>query len=91
MHLVLIGALVVAGAVASTMPAQAQYASCHELWVERNSIFKARGYCFKTRRAISYFGNAGCRYDYEEDVPLSAYERAYVARIRAAERALGCR
>ncbi|RAI45131.1 YARHG domain-containing protein [Rhodoplanes roseus] len=65
--------------------------SCEQLWVERNSIFKARGYCFKTSRAISYFGNAGCVYDVEEAVPLSPGERARVAQIRAMERQYGCR
>jgi hypothetical protein len=28
------------------------------LWVERNSYYKEAGYCFKTTRAISYFGVA---------------------------------
>jgi hypothetical protein len=32
---------------------------CFDLWVQRNSIYKAYGYCFKTPKAISYFGN--CR------------------------------
>src|SRR5207249_301574 len=40
-------------------------ASCDDLWVARNTIYKNRGYCFKTQRAISYFGNAGCRYNNE--------------------------
>lgn len=64
---------------------------CGRLWVERNAIYKAKGYCFKTQRAISYFGNAGCMYDYEEEVPLSRGERQRIGRIRAEERALGCR
>ncbi|MBK5961384.1 hypothetical protein CCR97_24720 [Rhodoplanes elegans] len=64
---------------------------CEQLWVERNSIFKARGYCFKTSRAISYFGNAGCVYDVESMVPLSPGERARVNQIRAMERQYGCR
>jgi hypothetical protein len=59
--------------------------------VTRNSIYKERGYCFKTQRAISYFGNAGCRYDAEEDVPLSPKERVRVRDIRAQERSYGCR
>jgi hypothetical protein len=71
--------------------ANAQGDACSRLWVQRNSIYKANGYCFKTQRAISYFGNAGCEYDYEGDVPLSRSERARIARIQAEERALGCR
>ena len=71
--------------------ANAQSSACFRLWVERNEIYKANGYCFKTRRAISYFGNAGCEYDNEADVPLSRSERARIARIQAEERELGCR
>ncbi len=71
--------------------ASAQGDICSRLWVQRNAIYKANGYCFKTERAISYFGNAGCIYDNEGDVPLSRAERTRVARITAEERALGCR
>jgi hypothetical protein len=64
---------------------------CQSLWVERNAIYKDAGYCFKTDRAISYFGNAGCRYEYEGDLPLSPRQRARIASILAEERANGCR
>lgn len=72
-------------------PAFAQGGMCQQLWVERNSIYKARGYCFKTARAIAYFGNAGCVYDVEAAVPLSRGERARVNQIQAMERDYGCR
>ena len=71
--------------------AEAQAQSCGELWYERNSIYKAAGYCFRTPRAISAFGNAGCVYDSEYDVPLSPRQRRRVQSIRALERDLGCR
>ena len=64
--------------------------SCGELWVERNSIYKANGYCFNTQRGISYFGNAGCQVDDVRAVPLSHANRARIAAIAAAERAKGC-
>lgn len=64
--------------------------SCEELWSERNAIFKAAGYCFRTPQAIRAFGNAGCQYDDEADVPLSTRQRDQVAQIRATERQLGC-
>jgi hypothetical protein len=64
--------------------------TCQQLWVARNSIYKARGYCFKTPRAISYFGNGGCIHQNEGDVPFSAAERAQIAQIRSQERAMGC-
>jgi hypothetical protein len=69
-------------------PADAQ--SCQQLWVERNSYYKRHGYCFKTQRAIAYFGNAGCRYHNEGAVPLSSAERARIAQIQRLERTYGC-
>src|SRR5205085_122943 len=69
--------VLVAGLIGFVPLAQAQ--SCQDLWVERNSYYKQHGYCFKTSRAISYFGNAGCSYDNEGAVPLSPYERRRVA------------
>ncbi|TGD96221.1 YARHG domain-containing protein [Methylobacterium nonmethylotrophicum] len=64
--------------------------SCDDLWYERNAIFKAAGYCFRSARGIQIFGNAGCRFDDEADVPLSARQRARVAESLASERRLGC-
>ena len=63
---------------------------CQELWVMRNEIFKANGYCFKTARAINYFGNGGCSYHNEGAVPLSGGERAMIRSVRASERRQGC-
>ena len=64
--------------------------SCEALWVERNSYYKNAGYCFKTRRAISYFGNQGCMYDNEGSVPLPRGVRARIAEITSLERRNGC-
>jgi hypothetical protein len=79
-------------ALAATMLATPGFAQgvCQRLWVERNSIYKAAGYCFNTQRGIRYFGNAGCSYDDVRQVPLSAYDRARIADIVAQERAMGC-
>lgn len=74
-------------AMASSVNAQG---TCQRLWVERNSIYKAAGYCFNTPRGVRYFGNAGCSYDNVRDVPLSDSDRARIARIVAEERAMGC-
>ncbi len=79
--------------VATTLPGLAQdYRgwSCRDLWVERNQIFKDAGYCFNTQRAVRYFGNAGCIYDRQADVPLSANQRRIVAEIVRIERFTGC-
>ena len=70
--------------------AQSYAATCQQLWVERNSIYKSAGYCFKTPRAIARFGNAGCLHDSEGDVPLSAAQRRHIGSIVAEERAQGC-
>ena len=66
-------------------------ASCGELSYERNLIFKRAGYCFRTAAQISRFGNAGCQYDNQADVPLSARDRAAIAEILHGERVQGCR
>jgi hypothetical protein len=68
----------------------AQAGICDDLWVQRNSIYKAYGYCFKTPKAIAYFGNAGCQYDYEGDIPFSYADKSRVLAIKKQERALGC-
>ena len=58
--------------------------------VVSNNIFKDAGYCFKTPRAIRTFGNAGCGYDSESDVPLSERDRQRVNAIQRIEREKGC-
>jgi hypothetical protein len=80
--------LAVATLAASIPPAFAQ--NCQQLWVERNSYYKAHGYCFKTARAIAYFGNGGCYIRNESRIPLSPRERARIAEINRLERSLGC-
>ena len=64
--------------------------SCDYLWRQRNGIFKAAGYCFRTPRAISIFGNAGCRYDNQSDVPLSDRDRQLINMIQQVERMKRC-
>ena len=77
-------------AAAIAVPSSASAQTCQSLWVERNSYYKAAGYCFKTARAIAYFGNAGCRHDDEASVPLSPAVRARIAEIIRLERRFGC-
>ena len=64
--------------------------SCGDLWYRRNEIFARNGYCFKTDRALRVFGNRGCRFYVEGDVPMSRAEREEVEIIRAIERRKGC-
>ena len=82
--------MVIVAASAAATPALAQ-GICQSLWVERNSIYKDAGYCFKTARAINYFGNNGCRYDVEAALPLSYSQRARIQEVLSLERANGCR
>jgi hypothetical protein len=63
---------------------------CGQLWHQRNSIFKVGGYCFRTPRAIGSFGNAGCKYENINDVPLSDRDRQLIGAIRVTERAKRC-
>ena len=78
-------------AVIETPAANAQGRTCQRLWVERNQIYKDYGYCFQTERAIRYFGNRGCRYEYESDIPFKRRDRALIRRLQAEEREMGCR
>jgi hypothetical protein len=64
--------------------------NCDFLFMMRNSIYKERGYCFTTPRAIQTFGNAGCRFDNINEVPLNRVERANVATIQSVEEAMHC-
>jgi hypothetical protein len=64
--------------------------SCEQLWYKRNSVFKAAGYCFKSPKAISQFGNAGCRFDDPDLVPLGDADRKWVDAIKAIEQAKRC-
>ena len=64
--------------------------SCRDLWMERNQIYKDAGFCFSTPRAVRTFGNAGCAYDRQGDVPLSNTQRRIIQAIIRAERFNGC-
>jgi hypothetical protein len=64
--------------------------SCDGLWRQRNMIFKAASYCFKTQRAIREFGNAGCQYDNLASVPLSETQRQIIDNIAKLESAKRC-
>ena len=87
----LVGVVATALMVFIMIPASSANAqSCYDLWTERNAYFKEAGYCFKTPRAISYFGNAGCMYDDETSVPLSRDKRARIAEIKLMEQRRRC-
>jgi len=60
--------------------------SCDQLWHERNAIFAAKGYCFKSARAVAAFGR-GC---FEPYGKLGAAEKRRVNELQSIERQLGC-
>jgi hypothetical protein len=64
--------------------------NCAFLYMMRNTIYRERGYCFTTPRAIQTFGNAGCRFDNVNEVPLNRFERANVATIQSVEKTMHC-
>ena len=64
--------------------------SCQILWEVRNTIYKERGYCFHTAKAIQFFGNAGCKYDDAGEVPLNGAEQHNVNEIKKVEKKKGC-
>jgi hypothetical protein len=78
------------GAVSSAFAQDYWSMSCGDLWYARNAIYARNGYCFKTERAIRVFGNAGCRFEVEADVPMSRTEREEVETIRSVESRKGC-
>jgi len=69
------------------MPGSPLPGTCQDLWVERNAIFKAFGYCFQSDRARNYFGNEGC---WTTTPQLTPAAQARIEEIRAREKALGC-
>ncbi len=64
--------------------------NCDFLYMMRGAIFKQRGYCFATPRAIQTFGNADCRFENVNEVRLNKFERANVATIQSVEKARHC-
>lgn len=70
--------------------ADAERLGCNQLWTARNGIFAARGYCFQTQRGIDEFGNEGCRYPVQENVPLNDYERENIRIIQSIEQRRHC-
>ncbi len=80
--------LLIGATVVVTRPESAAAQSCYDLWYQRNAIFHAYGYCFRTSLGRRVFGNAGC---YTSNPRLSAADRRRVNRILSRERRLGCR
>ena len=63
---------------------------CEAYWQERNALLKENRYCFKSPRAIHYFGNGGCAYSRIEDIPFPTIQLNRMLEIRAMEKANKC-
>lgn len=83
-----IAAMPIVFAVGAARPAAAQSGmTCEQLWYERNAIYAAKGFCFKTQRARNVFGRA-CFPPYGKLTPA---EQRRVNNIEQWEVYQGCR
>lgn len=73
--------------VLTGLPSLALADVCKSLWVERNAIFDARGYCFGSALGKAVFNNADC---HTKNPSLSSSEKRRVASIKAREKSLNC-
>jgi hypothetical protein len=90
MRLLTVAAAALASALALGASSARAQGSCQSLWVERNSYYKQAGYCFRTQRAVAYFGNGGCYIYNEADIRFSPGVWARIQEIRRIERQMGC-
>jgi len=64
--------------------------NCDELWFLRNAILDDHGYCFKTEKGISAFGNDGCTFNDIADLDLNGFEDFNIKAISRMEENKGC-
>lgn len=64
--------------------------SCSILWELRNTMYFDHGYCFKTKKAINFFGNDECTTDDAEDLDFNNVEQTNISRISSVEKQKGC-
>ena len=64
--------------------------SCDELWFVRNAILDDHGYCFKTDKGISAFGNEGCSSRDIADLELNGFEQFNLKALSQMEEIKGC-
>ena len=83
MKLVITAALSLLG-----LTTMAQAESCYDLWYERNAIYDAHGFCFKTQLGQQTFDNSDC---FTSNVRLSPAEQQRVEQIKAEEKRRHCK
>jgi hypothetical protein len=75
--------------MALCISAQTAFAdNCYDLWYERNEIYDANGYCFKTALAKREFDNSDC---YTDDPEFTRAEQRRIDQIRREEKSRGCK
>jgi YARHG domain len=84
--LVLTSFCAAAGGVMATL-SSARADACFDLWYQRNAIYDAYGFCFKTVKGKQYFDNSDCTTNV---VHLSKADQKRVNAIVKQEKALGC-
>ena len=63
---------------------------CDVLWEIRNQIYFDAGYCFKTERALDFFGDDECEFEDAEDLDFNTYQVRNISRIQDAEKRNQC-
>jgi hypothetical protein len=85
MRISVITAISALGIILSVEPALAE--SCYDLWYERNSIYDANGYCFKTKLGRETFDNSDC---YTKHPQFSEQEQWRIDQLKSEEENRGC-
>jgi hypothetical protein len=81
----LVTAVIAASFSATTIPARAEKDSdkCHNAWEDRNSVYYRKNYCFKTAKALNWFGaNAS---DCKAKVTLTPSDEAIIKEAKRRE------
>ena len=81
-------ALVVIAGIAGIQLVRAEGDECISLYVQRNQIYADAHYCFKTKQALEYFSNVGCK---PGEPRLTSSQQRRVAAIQSQERQNNCR
>ena len=63
---------------------------CQEISIQKHAVYRAAGLCFKDRRMIRKFGNAGCTVDDYEDLQFSPSQWRQLQDLKHRSLSLGC-
>jgi hypothetical protein len=85
MRTMTITAVIMASFSATTFSARAEKDSdkCHNAWEDRNSVYFRKNYCFKTSKALNWFGQNAS--DCRSNVTLTPSEEEIVKEAKKRE------